>query len=248
MNVGVRESVALARGTLLALRGRKVIPEVIVCPPFVALSEVRKVVAHSAVGLGAQNLFWEDHGAFTGEISGRMLTELGVQAVLIGHSERRVHLGETDEMIHKKIIQALANQLIPIMCVGETKEEFATGKSQECVRTQLMEAFGHVRVRGHERLIVAYEPIFAIGTGESATIEHVLMMHEAIRGIMTELLPVLSSSHVQVLYGGSVDGANAYQLLRESQVDGVLIGNASIKLTQVTEMIAAASEVLEGQV
>lgn len=247
MNVGVRESVALARGTLLTLRGRKVIPEVIICPPYVALSEVRKAVARSAVAVGAQNLFWEDHGAFTGETSARMLTELGVGFVLIGHSERRTHLGETDEMVNKKIVQALANQLVPIVCVGESTEQRAAQTQREHVRNQLIAAFTNVRMRGQHRILIAYEPVWAIGTGEVPEIGEVLAMHEFIRDVVSNIFGTDVSLQLEVLYGGSVDSENAYQFLRETQIDGVLVGGASVKLNHFKDIIDAASEVLEAQ-
>lgn len=247
MNVGVRESVALARGALLTLRGRKVAPEVIICPSFISLSEVRKVIARSSVGLGAQNVFWEDHGAFTGEISGRMLTELGVTHVIVGHSERRTFFSETDEMVNKKVLHAFANQLTPILCVGETAAEHADGKERERVREQLARALSGVRLKTHDQLIIAYEPIWAIGTGQSAEIPDIVSMHEYIRTLLGEIFPGIDSATSRVLYGGSVDGADAYQFLRESQVDGVLVGGASVKLNQFKEIIDAACEVLEAQ-
>jgi triosephosphate isomerase len=247
MNVGVRESVALARGTLLALRGRRILPEVVICPPFIALSEVHKVVARSVVFLGAQNLFWEDHGAYTGEISGRMLTELGVSHVIVGHSERREYLGETDEMIRNKVTQALANQLNVIMCVGETASERKSGEQRERVRTQLVHVFAGVRLKSHERLMIAYEPVWAIGTGEIPEVAEVLAMNEYIRSILTDVLPEMDANKIRVLYGGSVEGNNAYSFLREQKIDGLLVGGASVKLNQLKEIIDATSEVLDAQ-
>lgn len=247
MNVGVRESVALARGTLLLLRGRKMAPEVIVCPSFIAISEVRKVLAHSAVGLGAQNMFWEDHGAFTGETSARFLTELGVTHVITGHSERRIVLGETDEMINKKMHQAISGQLVPVLCVGETAAERGQGIARDRVRDQLARALSGVRLRSRDRLFVAYEPVWAIGTGVIAEVSEVIAMHEYIRTVLGELFSDVQASHLRVLYGGSVEPENAYQLLRESQVDGVLVGGASVKLNQFKDIVAAAGEVLESQ-
>lgn len=247
MNVGVRESVALARGTLLTVRGRKVIPEMIVCPPFVALGEVRKVVARSAAHLGAQNMFWEDSGAFTGETSARMLSELGVSHAIIGHSERRHILGETNEMVRDKVNQALSHQITPILCVGETAEERDAGQAKEVVRTQLASALSQARLRGSDKLLVAYEPVWAIGTGRTASVSDVLEMHEFIRVILDEVFPEAGSSQTAVLYGGSVNAENAYQLLREPQVDGVLVGGASVKLNQFKEVVSAAVEVLEAQ-
>ncbi len=247
MNVGVRESVALARGTLLTLRGRKVAPEVVICPSMIALSEVRKVIARSSVQLGAQDVFWEDHGAFTGETSGRMLTEIGVTHVIIGHSERRSLFGETDEIINKKVLHALANQLTPILCVGETATARAEGKERDHVREQLGRALLEVRLKSYDRLLVAYEPVWAIGTGKIAEVADVLTMHEFVRGVLSEIFPISDPTFMCVLYGGSVDGTNAYPFLRESQVDGLLVGGASVKLNQFKEIIEAASEVLEAQ-
>ena len=248
MNVGVRESVALARGTLLTLRGRRISPEVVICPPFIALSEVHKVVARSAVFLGAQNLFWEDHGAYTGEISGRMLTELGVSHVIVGHSERREYLGETDEMVRNKVAHALANQMNVILCVGETVSERKAGVQRERVRTQLVRVLAGVRLKSHDRLMIAYEPVWAIGTGEIPEVAEILAMNVYIRSILSEVLPEMNANKIRVLYGGSVEGNNTYPFLREQTIDGLLVGGASVKLNQLKEIIDAASEVLDAQI
>ncbi|MBI5794281.1 triose-phosphate isomerase [Candidatus Uhrbacteria bacterium] len=247
MNVGVRESVALARGTLLTLRGRKHLPELVICPPSVALSEVRKVVARSGALLGAQNVFWEEAGAFTGEISARMLQELGVTHAIIGHSERRHQLGETDEMVNKKVLHVLEHQLTPILCVGETKQERQAGKSKEVVLGQLKAALSGVRLRPSDHLLVAYEPVWAIGTGESATVADIVEMQSSIRSLVQEILGERTLSQLRVLYGGSVDGENAYGFLREKEVDGVLVGGASVKINQFRDIVHAACEVLEAQ-
>lgn len=247
MNVGTRESVALARGTILALRGKKVIPEVVVCPPFVALSEVRKVVARSHVGLGAQNMHGEEQGAFTGEISSRMLVELDVTHVILGHSERRHEFGETDEMVNKKVLRALEAGLVPIVCVGETSEEREKGEAKSVVEGQLRKAFAEARLRGKTFVLVAYEPVWAIGTGSPATVSDAVEMHEFVLGIMKDIFPSMKNGQIKVLYGGSVDGEDAYGFLREDAVDGVLVGGASIKPTQLNEILAAAIDVIEGQ-
>lgn len=246
MNVGVRESVALSRGVLLALRGRKIVPELVVCPSFVALSEVRKVVAHSAVGLGAQDVFWEDVGSYTGEISPRMLLELGVSTVIIGHSERRRQLGETNEMIKRKVATSLKNGLKPIVCVGETIEERSDGRAQDVVREQLVSALADVRVCLSDKVLVAYEPVWAIGTGKSAGVQDAVLMHTFIREILRELHPKANASQFKILYGGSVDGEKAYGFLREDEIDGVLVSSASIKIKQFYEIVRSACEVLEG--
>lgn len=247
MNVGVRESVALARGTLLALRGRKMVPDVVVCPSFVALSEAHKVVARSSVALGAQNVFWEDQGAYTGEISPRMLTELGVVYVIVGHSERREHLAETDEMVGKKIARALEHGLTPVLCIGETKEQRDAGQQRDRLRDELVSALKGVHLKHRDRLFVAYEPIWAIGTGQTPEVADVKATHGFIREMLTEIFSSTDSKAIQILYGGSVDGDNAYAFLREDEVDGVLVGGASVKLNQFKDIIAAASEVLEAQ-
>ncbi len=247
MNVGVRESVALARGTLLTLRGRKHIPELVILPPFVALSEVRKVVARSGAILGAQNVFWEDAGAYTGEISARMLQEVGVTHVLIGHSERRQVLHETDEMINKKILHVFELGLKPILCVGETAQVHQAGKSKDVVAQQLKAAFSSAHLRPSDRLSIAYEPVWAIGTGQSATVSEIVEMHVFIRSLTQEILGERVLSQIRVLYGGSVDGENAYRFLREKEVDGVLVGGASVKINQFKDIVQAACEVLEAQ-
>lgn len=247
MQVGVRESVALARGTLLALRGRKVAPEVVICPSFVALSEVHKVIARSSVALGAQNMFWEDQGAFTGETSVRMLTELGVSHVIIGHSERRQIFQETDEMIQKKVVQALEQGVIPILCIGETLEEREKGLTQERVQAQLVAALSGVHLKNRNKLFIAYEPIWAIGTGKTPDVSEITVVHTFIRMLISEIFSKTDAENLQVLYGGSVDGENAYPFLREQEVDGVLVGGASVKLNQFKDVIVAAGEVLEAQ-
>lgn len=247
MNVGVRESVALARGTLLTLRGRKVIPELVICPPFVALSEVRKVIARSHAALGAQNMAWEAQGAFTGEISPRMLEELDVSHVILGHSERRQLFHETDEMINKKVQKALDHDLVAVLCVGESKAERDAGIRQERVNDQLLKALNGLRLKNADKLLVAYEPVWAIGTGQSAELPDVFEMHAFIKAVLAERFPDVNASTFRVLYGGSVDGQNAYGLMRDKLVDGVLVGSASVKLSSFSEIVEAASEVLEAQ-
>ncbi len=248
MYVGSRESLALARGVLLALRGKKVLPKVVVCPPAVALSEVRKVVARSHVLLGAQNMSWLAQGAQTGELSGRMLDELGVTHVIIGHSERRQQLGETDEMVQKKVAAAFAAGLTPIVCVGETREEREAGRAKEVVGAQLHAVFAHVQPKPRDRFLVAYEPVWAIGTGVPATPADAVEMHTHIRAHLREMGKGLRDEQFSVVYGGSVDGKNAYPFLREPAIEGVLVGGASVKLNQFSEILSAATDVLEAQV
>lgn len=245
MKVGTRESVALARGVIMALRGKKTLPEVIVCPPFVAFSEVRKVVARSHVQMGAQDVFWEEEGSFTGEISPRMMSELGVTHAIIGHSERRRLLNETDEMVNRKVREAKEEGLIPILCVGENKEQRDSGKAQDIVAAQLHEGLTSIKFRSKDKLYVAYEPIWAIGTGEAATPADAREMHGFIRNHLKDILK--NEPEVKILYGGSVDGENVYSFLREPEVDGVLVGGASVKLAQFGQIINSAIEAMEGE-
>jgi len=245
MNVGTRESLALARGVLLALRGRKCLPDVVVCPPFMALGEVRKAVARSHVSLGAQNVSAEEQGAFTGEISTRMLSEAGVTHVIVGHSERRRLFGETDETVNGKMIRVLSAGLIPILCIGEDKQVRQEGREREFVASQLRVALHGLPLRHKERIFVAYEPVWAIGTGTAAEPSDAVAMHAWIRSLVTELLPGIKREQFAVLYGGSVDGANAYAFLREDEIDGLLVGGASVKLSEFSKILDAAAEVLE---
>lgn len=247
MNLGVRESVALARASLLLLRGKKVAPHMVICPSTIALSEVRKVVARSGCGLGAQNVSSEEQGAFTGETSARMLFEVGATHVIIGHSERRHVFGETDEIVNAKLSKALEHNLIPIVCVGETKEERDAGHVKKVILHQLAIACKNVRPKFSETLYVAYEPVWAIGTGETPTSSEIIEVHAHIREVLGELFPTAPATAFAVLYGGSVNPENAYTFLREKEIDGLLVGGASIKIHQLKEIVDAACQVLIAQ-
>jgi triosephosphate isomerase len=246
MNLGIRGSAAVARGTLMALRGEEHLPEVILCPSFTALSEVRKVIARSKIELGAQNMAWEKQGAYTGEVSPRMLDEVNVEYVILGHSERRAYFCEDDEMVNKKVKAAYQNRFTPIVCIGESAEERDAGETQDKVAAQLREGLKGVTLSSRQRLLIAYEPIWAIGSGEPATPSDVAEVHEYIRGIAEEIVEPKGDDQLQVLYGGSVDGENAYSFLREEEIDGVLVGGASIKLNEFVAILDAAGDVLEG--
>ncbi len=247
MNLGVRESVALARASLLLLRGKKVSPHLILCPSFIALAEVHKVIARSSAVLGSQNVSSEEHGAFTGEISVRMLTEVGVTHAIVGHSERRRLFSETDEMVNQKVLTLLAHNLTPIVCVGETKEERDGGHAKSRVTHQLTAAFKSVHLKSGEHVLIAYEPVWAIGTGVTPSVQEVVEMHLFIREIMTSLFPNAPAGQVSILYGGSVNPENAYHLLREPSVEGVLVGGASVKIQELKAIVDAACDVLEAQ-
>ncbi len=203
--------------------------ELVVIPPYTMLSEVKKVIEGSTVQLGAQNIFWEEKGAFTGEVSPPMLKDAGCQYVTIGHSERRQYFGETNETVNKKIKAALAHELTPIMCIGESLEEREKGNTMDKVETQInsgLEGLGKDEIR---RIVIAYEPIWAIGTGVTATPSQAEEVHSFIRKKLTEKYGNEIASYAIILYGGSVKPANTYSILKENNINGALVGGASLE-------------------
>lgn len=215
--------------------------DVIVCPPFTNLSDVGEMLTEGNVGLGAQNCYWESEGAFTGEVSVDMLKSVGCKYVIIGHSERRKYFGETDETVNRKIRAALEGGLIPIMCVGETLEEREAGKTMEVVRTQVTGGLKGFTEEEIDSLIVAYEPVWAIGTGKTATPDQAQEVHAMIRALLSELYSESLSASKQVLYGGSVKPDNIEELMKEEDIDGGLIGGASLKSDGFADIIKTTS-------
>ncbi len=203
--------------------------ELVVIPPYTMLSEVKKVIEGSTIQLGAQNIFWEEKGAFTGEVSPPMLKDAGCQYVTIGHSERRQYFGETNETVNKKIKAALAHELTPIMCIGESLEEREKGNTMDKVETQInsgLEGLGKDEIR---RIVIAYEPIWAIGTGVTATPSQAEEVHSFIRKKLTKKYGNEIASYAIILYGGSVKPANTYSILKENNINGALVGGASLE-------------------
>ena len=178
--------------------------------------------------MGAQNLHFEDAGAFTGEVSAQMLREIGVDYVIIGHSERRQYFGETDETVNKKLIKALASELIPILCVGESLEERETGKTNDIIEGQIKKGLQNISAEEIERVVIAYEPIWAIGTGKTATSEQANEVCVFIRKILAELFGTTASERVRIQYGGSVKPSNIKEIMEQSDIDGALVGGASL--------------------
>ncbi len=214
--------------------------ELVVIPPFTALNEAKKILASSSVRLGAQNLFWEEKGAFTGEVSPLMLKDAGCEFVVIGHSERREHFGETDETVNKKLKAALRHQLIPIMCIGESLEEREKGKTIEKVEGQLRQGLDGVGKEEMSRLIIAYEPIWAIGTGRTATPAQAEEVHRFIREKLAESYGKETASYAIILYGGSVKPANTRELMIEKNINGALVGGASLEAESFLEIAREA--------
>lgn len=203
--------------------------DVVVCVPFTDIAVAKKALEGSNIGLGAQNLHFEDKGAFTGEISAPMLVEAGVQYVIIGHSERRQYFAETDETVNKKMHKAISAGLIPIVCVGETLEQREEGVTETFVRGQVKAAYAGIAAEDVEKTVIAYEPIWAIGTGKVATTEQAQEVCGAIRRLMIELYDRKTANAVRILYGGSVAPSNAKELFEQPDIDGGLVGGASLK-------------------
>ena len=215
--------------------------DVVVCPPFTTLSSVAPLLKGSALALGAQDLFWETQGAFTGEISPTMLVDAGCRYVIIGHSERRQLFGETDDTVRQKLAAALAHGLAPIVCIGETLAEREAGKTFDVVGRQLAGALQGVQAERLAHLILAYEPVWAIGTGRNATPEQAQEVHQFIRQRLVSIEGRLSQT-VRIQYGGSVTATNAASLLQQPDIDGALVGGASLKAEAFTAIVKAASE------
>lgn len=203
--------------------------EVVVCCPFTLLSEIKKSLEGSKVKLGAQNMHWEDEGAFTGEISADMLIDVGVDYVILGHSERRQYFHETDEIVNKKMIKAIEKGLIPIVCVGETLEARELNETFDVVRKQTLAAFENIDADAAKNVVIAYEPIWAIGTGKTASSAEANQVIAYIRTLIEAKYSVEVSEEVRIQYGGSVKASNANEIMNETDIDGALVGGASLK-------------------
>ena len=238
MNKTAAEAKALCEAlkeSLAPLAGKV---EVAVCPTFTSLATAVEVLKGSNVKVGAQNIHWADNGAFTGEISGAMLQEIGVEYVIIGHSERRQYFGETDETVNKRIKAALKYGLKPIVCIGETLEERETGTTNAVLDTQIKGAFAGVSADDMLKITVAYEPVWAIGTGKTATPEMAQETHEFIRKTLTDLYGADVAEKITVQYGGSMKDSNSKELTAQKDIDGGLIGGAALKADSFTALIA----------
>jgi triosephosphate isomerase len=203
--------------------------KVVLCPPFTALSSVAKGIEGSNIVLGAQNMHWEDEGAFTGEISPGMLLSIGCSFVILGHSERRMYFGETNEIINKKLKKALEAGLNPIVCVGERLEERESGKTEKVVEDHIRGAFKELNPEQAKKAVIAYEPVWAIGTGKTASPKQANDVHRFIREKLKDLYSQEVSESKIILYGGSVKPENAKELLNQADIDGALVGGASLK-------------------
>ncbi len=203
--------------------------DIVLAPPFTALNAVAEAIKGTNVALSAQNLFWEDKGAFTGEISAEMLLDLGCKYVIIGHSERRQYFGETDETVNRKVKQALKKGLFPIMCVGETLAEREAGKLKEIISRQVAGGLKDITAEDMKKAVIAYEPVWAIGTGKTATPEQANEVHALIREKVSSLYSADIAGGLRIQYGGSVTPENVSSLMAKPDIDGALVGGASLK-------------------
>lgn len=235
-------AVALAEGVKSGL-GTATDVHVALAPPFVFLGQVDQVLEGSPIGLSAQNLFWENSGAFTGEISGAMLVSVGCTHVILGHSERRHGFGESNAEVNKKLKAALEAKLIPIVCVGELKEERLAEKTEAVLLEQLTGSLAGLSAEEAAGVVIAYEPVWAIGTGLTATPEQAQAAHAFIRSWLAKTFGEATAARVIVQYGGSVKPDNAQELLACPDIDGALVGGASLKASDFLAIIKAAQEV-----
>jgi triosephosphate isomerase len=211
--------------------------DIMIAPPFTALAQVSEAIGESVISLGGQNLFWEKEGAYTGEISPNMLVSVGCSYVIIGHSERRQYFGETDKTVNKKIAAALENNLIPILCVGESEKERESDKTFSVLDKQLKEGLQEFSSTDLATLVIAYEPVWAIGTGKTATKEQAQEVHHYLRSEIEKRFGNLLAKSIRILYGGSVKSDNIKALMAMSDIDGALVGGASLDAESFSQII-----------
>ncbi|MBN2483082.1 MAG: triose-phosphate isomerase [Candidatus Omnitrophica bacterium] len=233
------EAVELA-GSLVKEIGKFVHADIALCPTYTVLNDVYKTIENSVITLGAQNVYWESEGAYTGEISPIMVKDTGAEYVIIGHSERRKYFSETDSTVNKKVKAVLAIGLTPIICIGETLEEREQNKTMDVIKTQLeggLEGFAALDVLNS---VIAYEPIWAIGTGKTATPEQAEEVHAFIRTWLEEKYTSSTSDQIRILYGGSVKPENIRELMQKENIDGALVGGASLKKDSFVSIVKNA--------
>lgn len=242
MNLDRQASVALASDVADRLRNweHRAKVEVAVCPPSCYLDAVATNIDRSVVGVGAQNMYPEPKGAFTGELSAAMLLDVGCKYVILGHSERRTKMGETDADVNRKLKAALAAGLVPIVCVGETLDQRESGKTLDVIRTQFSGSLTGLTAQQMATVVIAYEPVWAIGTGRTATPQQAEEVHLDLRKIMAGCYNESLAESVRIQYGGSVTPDNAAELLAQPDIDGALVGGASLKADSFMDIIRAA--------
>lgn len=243
MNQGPTEAESLLTGLSERIHAEEEGVDIVICPPFVTIAVARNILKKSDVSIGAQNLHQEEKGAFTGEISASMLSQAGCRYVICGHSERRDIFGETDMQVSQKVKSVISSGMTAILCVGEQLGQRKSGEHEAVVRRQLEAVFSNLEETEVSHLVIAYEPVWAIGTGETATPAQAQQMHRFIRSILEEAFGQESAIGIRILYGGSMKPANAQELLEQRDVDGGLIGGASLDASSFTEIISIAQQI-----
>jgi triosephosphate isomerase (TIM) len=246
MNTDSKSAVELAKGVAQKCGTMLDKVEICVCPPFVYLAAVKNALGSSNIGLGAQDVYFEPKGAFTGEVSCQMLKDIGCKNVIIGHSERRHVIRETDELINKKLIAAIDAGLLPIFCVGELLEQRKAGKTEQVVKEQIQKGLNGLTAEKVKTVTIAYEPVWAIGTGVNATPQQAQEVHLMIRQLIGKMYNKDLAGQIRIQYGGSAKADNAAELMSQADVDGLLVGGASLKADEFAAMVKAAAEAKKG--
>jgi len=236
MHNTISEALDLVRGVKSQVEGVTDV-EIIVAPVYTALASVAAELKGSNINVASQNIFWEEKGAFTGEIAPNMITDAGCTHAIIGHSERRQYFGETDETVNKRVKAALAAGLIPILCVGETLEERDAGNTIAVVATQIKGGMADILAEDMAKIIIAYEPVWAIGTGKTATPDMAEDVHKQIRSIVAEISDAAIADGTRILYGGSVKPENVNDLMAQPDIDGALVGGAALKADSFVRLV-----------
>ncbi|MCP5063748.1 MAG: triose-phosphate isomerase [Ignavibacteriae bacterium] len=239
MQKDLSEAIQLVSELKSELADKTLNAEVVIAPPYISLETISSLIKGSDIKLSAQNMHMADSGAFTGEISAQMLKSVGCEYVILGHSERRTIFGETDEMINQKVKQAFANDLNPILCCGETLEERENGTTFKIIEGQIRAGLKDLEISQIENTVIAYEPIWAIGTGKTASPEQAQEVHAFIRGLLSEITSKEVANNITIQYGGSVKPENAKELLSQPDIDGALVGGACLKADSFSGIITS---------
>lgn len=246
MNNNIEESLTLVKNLIQLSKDFNDDVEVLVCAPFTALYSIKQFLSDSKIKLGAQNMHYNEKGAYTGEISPLMLKDIGIDYVIIGHSERRQYFNETDESVNKKLKSSIKFGIKPILCVGETLQQRESKIEKATVKNQIINAFKDIKDEDSVKVVIAYEPIWAIGTGKTATSDEANNMALFIRNTFKEIYGEELSMQLLILYGGSVKGENASELMNKSDIDGALVGGASLKAEEFMKIINYNKQCQEG--
>lgn len=241
MNLTIKQTEILTKDIIKEIKKIKNLDniEIVLCPSFVALSLVANLLKRmKKIALGAQNCFWEDYGAFTGEISPITLNEIGCKYVIVGHSERKKYLSETDNMTHQKVKSILNNNLIPIICLGETFEERQKGLKEFVIINQITKILEGIKLKAHQKIIIAYEPVWVIGSGQAIEPKEANYIRKVILQRLIDLYPLpIIRNNIRIIYGGSVDSKNIKNFVSPDSFDGVLVGGASLRSDEFIKMI-----------